>query len=81
MREAQTSLGSPIETQTSVQMMSAPFTPAATSSVMVICAPESAANRSASPTTASPGWNASGATMRTSEPISALETRIELPML
>ena len=55
IRSAQTSSGSPIETQTSVSSTSQPRTASATSSVIVICAPVSAAIERASSTISSRG--------------------------
>ncbi len=79
-RSAQTSLGSPIETQTSVWTKSEPST-AATSSLMVIRAPESAASASARSITSAGGRSSSGVTMRTSEPRIAPVISSDRPML
>ncbi|CAM5477105.1 hypothetical protein SALBM135S_04665 [Streptomyces alboniger] len=44
MRSPQTSLGSPMETQTSVATKSAPLTPSSTASVSVMRAPAASAS-------------------------------------
>ena len=68
MRSRQTSSGSPIDTQTSVRSTSAPFTASATSSVIVIVAPVSAAISRASSTISSCGQSDFGLAIRTSIP-------------
>ena len=81
MRSAQTSFGSPIDTQTSVCTKSTPRRASARSSVSVSRAPVSAACLLASATTRPRATAAAGATMRTSMPRMAPMTSSELPML
>ena len=81
MRSAQTSFGSPIDTQTSVCTKSTPCTPAVGSSVTVTRAPVPAATARAASTTSAAGCSDAGATIRTSIPIRAPRTSSELPML
>ena len=81
MRSAQTSSGSPIETQTSVSSTSAPRTASATSSVIVIWAPVSPAIERAFSTIKSRGHSVFGPAMRTSIPSFAPPIRYESAML
>ncbi len=75
MRSFQTSSGSPIETQTSVSRKSASLTASATSSVIRIVAPVSAAVSSASLTISSRGQSDFGDAIRTCMPSFAPPTR------
>ena len=76
IRSSQTSLGSPMDTQTSVATKSAPRTPSATSSVSVMRAPlVSASLRAAADDRPRPASSALGATIRTSMPSRAPVTR------
>ena len=81
MRSSQTSLGSPIDTHTSVMTKSAPGRAFAGSSVRVILAPLAFARSLAIFWTSLDGHRSLGEQMRTSEPMIAPITSSELPML
>ena len=68
IRSPHVSMGSPIETQTSVCTKSTPRTASAGSSVIVTRAPDSAAKPRHSATCSSDGHSARGAPIRTSIP-------------
>ncbi|MNN62148.1 hypothetical protein D3C81_1774290 [compost metagenome] len=81
MRSPQASIGSPIDTHTSVCTKSTPLTAAFGSSVRVMRAPLSSAYFWQRSTRSSCGHSALGAAMRTSMPSLAPISSSELPML
>ena len=81
MRSAQTSLGSPIDTHTSVSRTSQPLTASATSSVSSTWPPLSAAKPLACARISGFGQRLLGAAIRTSMPSFAPPSRYESAML
>ena len=81
MRSFHTSFGSPIDTQTSVWMKSAPATASLGSSVMVSVAPDCSCSLRAMATYSSEGHSVLGPQRRTSMPIRQPTIISECPML